>query len=265
MDKQPRIYMLHRVLKNYDEKNYYYQRQTGISWKKFIELLDTIEKKGWKTKPISALAKGYTHNDVFITFDDGYRDNIGAFDELINRGMIATVYPVKDFVLDGFSPIDDMALHLMSTPNVPKDLSLSLLGGRLKRILRGITASRYRYLRQRLFGIDVDADSTHLFMQEHHLKLYNSQGIELGIHGCSHRAFTQLSPSELNKELTENYNWIRGLGCRESMSICFPHGKHNKKVIEQSQLFGLIHLGVDCETFYPSVLRRIHITEDYCG
>jgi peptidoglycan/xylan/chitin deacetylase (PgdA/CDA1 family) len=263
MEQQPRIYMLHRIIEHYDENNYYFQRKTAISWNKFVELLDLIEISGWQTRSISALENGYTNHDVFITFDDGYKDNSNALDELIRRGMTATVYPVKNFALIGFSPIDDMAHHLMTTPNIAKNLLQSLLDGRLKRVLRGLSAARYRYFRKHWFGIDIDANSAHLFMQEKQLKHYSNQGIELGIHGRSHRAFTHLVSCELSSELSDSLSWLRSLGNVSPISICFPHGKHSEIVIEQSLAIGQILLGVDCDTQLPPVLRRIHVTEEF--
>ena len=263
MKQQPRIYMLHRILKYYDENNYYFQRNTAISWNKFIELLDLIEINGWQTRHISSLAQGYTDNDVFITFDDGFKDNSTAFDEMIRRNMTATLYPVKDFALTGFSPIDDMAHHLMATPGVASDLLQSLLSGRLKRLLRGVSASRYRYFRKHWFGINFDAIREPFFMQEKQLAYYRSQGIELGIHGRSHRAFTHLTTFELSAELSDCLHWLRSLGNDSPTSICFPHGKHNDLVIKQSHLIANILLGVDCDDIHLSVLRRVHITEEY--
>lgn len=263
MGKNPKIFMLHRVLNEYDEGDYYFQRETAISWKKFIELLDFIEMKGWKTKPISSLGEGCTDNDAYITFDDGYMDNARALDELIGRGMTATIYPVKDFVQNKFSPIDDMAHYLMSTENVTNTLRHSLLVGRIKKILRWTSSSTYRRLRGSLFGIETDFEHTQMFMSEQALKCYCEKGIELGIHGVSHRAFTLLSPHTLKYELIESLAWIRALGAEHQVSICFPHGKHNKQVIQECSNISSIFLGVDTNQTHPLVYRRIHVTEGY--
>jgi peptidoglycan/xylan/chitin deacetylase (PgdA/CDA1 family) len=263
MKKKPRIYMLHRVIEHYDEDNYYFQRKTAISWNKFIELLDLIEMNGWQAKPISSITMGFTDQDVFITFDDGYEDNCKALDELIRRGMTATVFPVKDFSLTGFSPIDDMSQHVMASTTINANLLQSLLGGRIKKILRGMSASRYRYYRKHWFSIVIDADNSDLFMSEEQLRHYCDHGIELGIHGRSHRAFIHLSSSELKYELVDSFNWLKLLGNISVASICFPHGKHNEQVIKLSQSVSQILLGVDCDTLESAVLRRIHVTEDY--
>jgi len=261
--KQPRIYMLHRVIEHYVEDNYYFQRKTAISWNKFIELLDQIEMNDWQAKPISSIAMGFTDQDVFITFDDGYEDNCNALDELIRRGMTATVFPVKDFSLTGFSPIDDMAQHVIASTTINLNLLQSLLRGRIKKILRGMSATRYRYYRKHWFSIVIDADNDDLFMSEEQLRHYCVHGIELGIHGRTHRAFIHLSSSELRSELEDSFNWLKSLGSMPAISICFPHGKYNEQVIKLSQSVGQILLGVDCNTLDSAVFRRVHVTEDY--
>jgi len=263
MQKKPKIYMLHRILEQFDAKNYYFQRETAISWQRFVALLELIEHKGWTTKPASALANGYTDNDVFITFDDGYTDNNKALDELIRRGMTATIYPVMEFALTSFSPIDDMAHHLMYQQEVTPVLRTALLDGRLKKLLRNITATRYRYLRKHWFDIDFDAVTGELFMGEQQLSHYYRQGIEIGIHGRSHRAFNHLSATSLEAELSESLLWLQSLGITKPISTCFPHGKHNERVIAQCLPISQTLLGVDCEMGFSQVLRRIHVKEQY--
>ncbi|EPJ56209.1 MAG: polysaccharide deacetylase [Osedax symbiont Rs2] len=265
MYRKPRIYMLHRIIEHFDENNYYFQRKTAISWLRFVALLDLIEKNGWETKPTSILASGYTDNDVFITFDDGYTDNNKALDELIRRGMTATIYPVKDFALTGFSPIDDMAHHLMSIQEPPPSIRRALLDGRLKKLLRDLTVTRYRHLRKHWFGIDFDAYIGHLFMNEQQLMHYYSQGIELGIHGRSHRAFNHLTAATLESELSDSLVWLQLLGVTTPVSICFPHGKHNEQVITKCLSIGQTLLGVDCEMEFIQVFRRIHVKEECYG
>lgn len=261
MPNQPRIYMLHRVLKSYDPNNYYFQRNTAISWKRFLNLLDEIQKNDWITRPISYISSGYSSKDIFITFDDGYSDNRDAIDEILRRGMVATIYPAMDFVKNRFSPIDDMAHHLMAEPVISKEISESLLNGRLKKILRAISAPRYRYLRNKWFGIKLDAINPSLFMTEELLIHYSKSGVELGIHGISHRVFTQLPKSTLINEITDSVNWILNLTNISPKSICFPHGKHDIGVVALSLKHTNLLLGVEGGSFCTPVLPRIHIKE----
>lgn len=263
MQKQPRVYMLHRVVQRYEETNYYFQRGTAITWKRFLALLDFIEINGWTTRKISNLMNGYRENDVFITFDDGYKDIGCALNEILRRGMTATVYPVKEFAETGFSTIDDMAHHLMNMDlKIDSQLHESLLCGRLKKLLRRISADRYQYLRYRFFNINFDADKSDLFLNENELKSFCAKGVELGIHGRSHRAFTHLSSSVLREELSDCSIWLQSLGASSKVSICFPHGKYNGDVLNAIQSFSEIFLGIDSNSVVAPIIRRIHVTEE---
>jgi len=256
--------MLHRVLPKYDAENYYFQRNTAISWSRFVSLLDHIETNGFTTQPISKLTTSTAKTDVFITFDDGYADNKKALNEILSRGMTATIFPVKDFIQHNFSVIDDMAHHLMyqhSLQPVTPSLQQSLQTGRLKKLLRNLTPSRYRFLRRKWFNINQDANTKKLFMSESEIINFCRQGIELGIHGCSHRTFSALTQRELLDELLTSLTWLNSLGGKSFPPICFPHGKHNLNVINLSLSIGMPLLGVDCDIHYPQVLRRIHYKE----
>jgi peptidoglycan/xylan/chitin deacetylase (PgdA/CDA1 family) len=254
--------MLHRVLPEYDADNYYFQRRTAISWKAFTYLLDTIQTRGWQTRPVSELNEGNTENSVFITFDDGYVDTARALEEIISRNMTATVFPVKDFVLSGFSSIDDMAQHLLNASEVSNTVKDSLLDGRLKKLMRQLTPERYRQLRRRWFGLEHDALCKPLFMSEAQLCEYSNRGIQLGIHGTSHRVFNALTNDRLKLELEQAHRWLSKLCSSEAFPICLPHGAHNKRVIETCLRYSRVLLGVDTESIYPDVHRRQWITED---
>ena len=256
----PEIYMLHRVLPVFDKNNYYFQRGTAISWQRFIDLLDQIEKRQLKTAVISDLSNNQ-ENTVYLTFDDGYKDNAQAFDEILKRGMVATLYPVKNFIETDFSPIDNMAHYLMQYPQIDFDLKQSLISGRLKHLLRKLSVKRYCYLRSKWFGLNENNKRESIFLTTEQLKKYVKKGIELGIHGCSHRTFTTLSKEQLKQELVTAKDWLTSLGNKNHFSICFPHGQYNQEVIQFCLGYSKLLLGVDTKTINP-VLRRIYIKEE---
>ncbi|MDQ7074784.1 MAG: polysaccharide deacetylase family protein [Gammaproteobacteria bacterium] len=253
--------MLHRVLKKEPSNHYYFQRQTAISWPRFIHLLDEIEANKKITKTLSKLNRSNTDNTVYISFDDGYIDNTHALDEILRRNMVATLFPVKSFIQQGFSVIDDMAHHLILCNEVHPDQRRSLTSGKLKKILRRVTPRRYRQLRQACFKINRDAESPSLFMSEKKLKHYIAQGIEVGIHGVSHRIFTCLSNKSLRAELHESQQWLYSLGAHGVLPICFPHGAHDASTVTTCLQMGSPLLGVDSPPKHTSVWQRIWIKE----
>ena len=262
-----RILMLHSVLPDYDPENYYFRRHTAISWARFTALLDAIEAAGWRTATLDELQSDARsggmrrqHQDtVFITFDDGYQDTLAACRELRRRGMSATVFPVRDFVRDGFSPIDDMAAHLSAGRKVDPALSASLLDGRLKRVLRGLGVERYRYLRARWFGIDHDAPGC--FIPEAQLRDLLDDGIAIGAHGTTHRSFTTLTNTTIHHEVSAAIRWLEDLGCRGRLALSFPHGQHDHRVVTSLPARIGPLLTVDREPACRSVYRRLWVTE----
>jgi len=262
LDSIPVVYMLHRVLPHKQMNNYYFQRKTAISWSRFIELLDGIEERGQKTVTISSIANGSEgKSTVAISFDDGYLDNVLALNEICRRGMTATLFPVQSFVQQGFSVIDDMAGHLMHIDSIETELYHDLLRGRLKKILRRLTPKRYRYFRRLWFGIDYDANSSAKFMSESQLSDFIFRGIEVGVHGVSHRVFSCLSDRRLLAELTDARSWLFSLGAKGVLPICFPHGDYDQRVVEMCLHFGVPLLGVDVKSKNSNVWRRQWITE----
>lgn len=72
----------------------------ALSYKRFVGHLDLLSKAGWATARISDLANTdiLRSRTAFITFDDGYLNNMEAFEALVARGMVATWYIVAGHV-----------------------------------------------------------------------------------------------------------------------------------------------------------------------
>jgi len=82
-----------------------YRRDLSVSPTLFAEHLDRMLAEGYVTvslyQVIDALQRGAPLPDrpVVITFDDGYRDNYeNAFPLLRERGMVATIFVITDFI-----------------------------------------------------------------------------------------------------------------------------------------------------------------------
>ncbi|PWB59964.1 MAG: polysaccharide deacetylase [Nitrosomonadales bacterium] len=69
----------------------------GISMQRFRSHLDFLADDGWSTPTMAELVASpekWTGRTAVITFDDGYVDNLAAWDELQKRGMHATLFIV---------------------------------------------------------------------------------------------------------------------------------------------------------------------------
>jgi len=256
--------MLHRVLPRRVD-NYYFRRGTAISFDHFRRLLDALEKHRWRSvTPLCPLDSAAAVRRVCITFDDGYADNAAAFDELLARDLCATLFVVKDFVVENFSPIDDMAAWLDDARDVPAELAVSLETGRLKKILRGMSAQRYRRFRARHFAAG-DHKNAARFLTERQLTDYHRRGIAVGIHGKSHRVWRRLPAAQLRADINETARWLRELGVAEIAGLCFPHGQYRScanlgGTIEQLAAVGLF--GVEKKYPDPAVTPRVWVKQD---
>lgn len=256
--------MLHRVLPRRAD-DYYFRRGTAVSFDHFRRLLDVLEKHRWQSvTPLCRPGRATGRRRVCITFDDGYADNAAAFDELLARGLRATLFVVKDFIVDNFSPIDDMAAWLDDVPGIPAALAASLETGRLKKMLRNMSAQRYRHLRARHFALG-DHNNAAQFLTERQLRDYHKRGIAIGIHGCTHRVWQRMPMAKLRAEINQTAQWLRGLGVNQIAGLCFPHGQYrNCKNMggEIAQLAAAGLFGVERQYADPMVTPRIWVRQD---
>lgn len=244
------VLMLHRVLDRYDSDNYYFQRGTAISWQCF---------SCWVAWAVVRREQGLSV-PVF-TFDDGYADNYRAITELLKFDLPVVLSPVRDFVVTGFSPIDDMAARLnQHESTLSARLHAALLDGKLKACLATLDAQQYRSYRQRWFAIADDVPKNQ-FLSEIQLRELVNLGLQLGVHGITHRVWTALSTAELHAEIQSSLAWLASLGCDQPVGLCMPHGKIDQSVYDILQGYKLPLLGVDRE--YPfTVIRRLWVKED---
>lgn len=95
------------------------------------------------------------------------------------------------------------------------------------------------------------------------------QGMEIGSHSMAHRNLTQLTPTVLERDLTESRQRLVELTDRPIISFCYPAGKHNDQVVEAVKRVGYLsatttiggiersHSLID----QPFRLRRIRMTD----
>ena len=73
----------------------------AVSLQRFRDQLDFLAEAGWATPTMTELVAApekWTGRTAVITFDDGYVDNLAAWEELQKRGMCATWFMVSGSV-----------------------------------------------------------------------------------------------------------------------------------------------------------------------
>jgi len=248
--------MLHRILPKLNADCYYSERGMAISQRQFEMLLDESQRRGL---PLVTRRPEKKQPALCLTFDDGYADNSWAFDRIIERDGCAWLFPVKTYVQQNFSVTDDFAAQLKASPKEYSELDLV----RLRRIIRRLTPKRYRYWRRRVAAIEIDRCSSDLFLSEEDLQEYSALGIQMGLHGVTHRIWSCLRWKELAWELRESENWLYGLTGVRPTGACFPHGQAPSKRALNSLLNVYDCFGVDKPYKQDQIIRRFWLRETH--
>jgi peptidoglycan/xylan/chitin deacetylase (PgdA/CDA1 family) len=98
----PVMLMYHSVIPGCGTPNWLW----AVSMQRFMTQLDFLVDEGWKTPTMAQLIstpERWTGRTAIITFDDGYVDNLAAWEELEKRGMLATLFVVSGSI--GLNPI----------------------------------------------------------------------------------------------------------------------------------------------------------------
>lgn len=93
----PVMLMYHSVMPGNGRPNWPW----AVSLQRFRSQLDFLAETGWTTLTMAELVAApekWTGRTVVITFDDGYVDNLVAWEELQKRGMRATWFMVSGYL-----------------------------------------------------------------------------------------------------------------------------------------------------------------------
>lgn len=90
----PVLLMYHSVMRGHGSPEWPW----AVSMQRFRDQLDFLAEAGWATPTMGELVatpEKWTGRTAVITFDDGYVDNLAAWEELQKRGMRATWFLVS--------------------------------------------------------------------------------------------------------------------------------------------------------------------------
>jgi len=87
--------------------------------------------------------------------------------------------------------------------------------------------------------------------------------IEIGSHGATHRALTYLEDKEIELELTKSRNVISRLSHQEVITLAYPFGLQNNRVLEVAKRcgyrFGCINLRGNLTPDNPMSIKRLPV------
>lgn len=239
--RHPRILMYHRINGGVGVD--------GLSIDVFREQLRIIKNDFHPMaldELVAAGAQGsLPDNAVALTFDDGYRDFYEyAFPLLQEMGLPATLFVTTGFVSGSLWLWPDQLKYILEN-TVQKYLSLPELEAPLETaaqrhhawntlgdICLVVTNAEKMALIKRLarsLRVELPDSSPESYrgLTWSMVKEMSDRGLDIGSHSVSHPILTQVTDSELDRELTESRKKIEGEIGRPVHSFCYPNGQES--------------------------------------
>jgi peptidoglycan/xylan/chitin deacetylase (PgdA/CDA1 family) len=93
-----------------------------------------------------------------------------------------------------------------------------------------------------IFFITTDWIGTDGFMNENELRDLRNAGMMIGTHGCSHRYLSDLSESEVSRELSESKTKLEGILGEPVISVSLPGGRSHPSIRRLAGELGYRHV-----------------------
>lgn len=240
LGKQKKLFILiyHRVLDEPDfmrpgeVDKYAFTWQMALLSRYFnvLSLDDALQRLQSDTLPPRA---------VTITFDDGYADNhANALPILKSHGLMATFFIASGYLNGGRMWNDSVIEAIRSMPQPQLDLSAIGLGRyalatpaekaasaqqiltKIKHLAPEQRAECTRYIEQQAAYLPDD-----LMLSTGQLVQLQQNGMEIGGHTVTHPIMAKLSDAEVQRELTENKQFLEQLLGGQVRYFAYPNGK----------------------------------------
>tara|TARA_B100000795_G_scaffold256144_1_gene228337 strand:- start:640 stop:1557 length:918 start_codon:yes stop_codon:yes gene_type:complete len=243
--------------------NYHYFREVKykngiypISEDEFIkqvEYLDSHYKiiSQEELREIVKSKKNYNDKFSLLTFDDGLKEQMKAFEILKNKGLSGVFYVITDAIENNICIDVHKIHHIRSLLNdlklydkLDKSFNISgfnfnfnqlksqykydnLLSQKVKYFLNFILDSndKHSFINE-LFTIYVDDESDFskkLYMNIEDLKKLSTSGM-LGSHSASHSPLSQMSDDLIKNNIHRSLNFFQNIGISNIPSISYPYG-----------------------------------------
>ncbi len=230
---------------------------------------------------------------AFITFDDGYADNLEAARLLARHGVRAFFFVTSGFVGSDVVPDWDRLAFVAQTtsrpslclepPDYPNPVIVATSGDRgevlahLKRLYRDLPpAAQGSFVRavERAAGVAAAArrdGSKRLFMTWDEVREVHAQGHTIGAHTHTHPRLARLTPEAQRQELAFSKAKIESELDAPISSMAYPFGKRDTFTDETKRLAAACGYAA-CFSFYgganlpgdvdPMDVRRIAVERD---
>lgn len=241
------ILYYHRVVKaaEFQEVNYKHMCIDAHMFKEQIKFLAESYDPIGEKEIISNIenSRKMPAHPVWITFDDGYRDNfLNAYPILKKYKVPATFFATTGFINRQTMPCEDYIAQAVRRTTL-KEVKLVLDGKEIvfpldteisrensKRALWEILDKTHglqqQFLDKLIAGFRVPLeDVTGLFMEWDEVKQMSRDGFSIGAHTVTHRPLSQLTEGEIAHEISESKHEIERVLGQTVHSFAYPKGK----------------------------------------
>ena len=185
---------------------------------------------------------------VFVSFDDGFRNNLWAARILHELDMSATFFVLSDVVDTGFIPTYLRFAHIVSTRrgqafdtpwgavDFERPLSRRRWGAAFKSHLLSLPladrSAALDQLAEILKPAPIDPDDEDLqFLTASDLREMVALGMSIGGHGATHGSFSRCNDEELRYEIVASREKLAALAGCPIDTISYPDGRFDERVL----------------------------------
>ena len=269
-----KVLMFHRVLPDSEIRtiNAYRDRGTLISLSFFESIIKkiTLSKKRVLTLiQYHKLQKQLAHNDIVLTFDDGYKDNYDYVLPILEKYNIkGTFYPTLKYCFEGCSsPLDDYY-------SIGDQLELDMkqrqdwITGKQKKHFLSLNYSEQNAFNQFLSKKHhKNALNNAPYMSISELQKVLSLGHEIGAHSYHHPILPQMNKTELNHELELTAYSLNQLGVPKERTFAYPDGAYSEVVISKLKSEGYLSACTveekSISPYQPFKIPRVFVHPNY--
>jgi peptidoglycan/xylan/chitin deacetylase (PgdA/CDA1 family) len=244
--ERPRLlsFLFHSLFEDEDEVDAgAVHPQEGLTEARFSGFAEHLLESGYRFIGLADIERGLepTVRYVFVTFDDGYANNVRILPLLREFGIPATIYVTTGHVETGQRYWWDVVYcerrrHHRSEAEIEREIAH----------LKTLPPDRIGAHLRSEFGPEALGSKNELdrpLRPEELRKLADDDLVTIGNHTVDHAILTMLSESEIERQIAGAQEYLEALLGSSPRSISYPNGNYDARVLSAASRAGL-RLGI---------------------